>query len=116
MSTNLTMANLGTADLALARSQGSAKNTAAQIQAAARAKDNDAVRATAEKFEAQFLSQMMGHMFKGIGGDSVFGGGHAEEVWRDFYVEEITKSFASRGGIGLADTIEKQLLTLQEAA
>lgn len=116
MTPSLSMANLGTADLALTRGQGATKHTAAEIQAAARAKDNDAVRATAEKFEAQFLSQMMGHMFKGIGGDSVFGGGQAEEVWRDFYVEEITKSFASKGGIGLADTIEKQLLTLQEAA
>lgn len=114
--TSLSMANLGTADLALARSQGAAKNTAAEIQAAARAKDRTAVRQTAEQFEAQFLSQMMGHMFKGIGGDGVFGGGHAEEVWRDFYVEEVTKSFASRGGIGLADTIEKQMLTLQEVA
>ncbi|MDF1793193.1 MAG: rod-binding protein [Thalassobaculaceae bacterium] len=116
MTTDLSMANLGTADLALARSQGAARNTGAEIQAAARAKNGEVVRATAEKFEAQFLSQMMGHMFKGISGDGVFGGGHAEEVWRDFYVEEITKSFASRGGIGLADSIERQLLTLQEAA
>jgi Rod binding domain-containing protein len=116
MTATLSMANLGTADLALARGQGAAKNTAAEIQAAARAKDREAVRETAETFEAQFLSQMMGHMFKGIGSDGVFGGGHAEEVWRDFYVEEITKSFANQGGIGLADTIEKQLLTLQEVA
>ncbi|WP_028795010.1 rod-binding protein [Thalassobaculum salexigens] len=115
MTANLSMANLGTADLAMTRSRNNTAHTAAEIQAAARAKDNEAVRATAEKFEAQFLSQMMGHMFKGISSDGVFGGGQAEETWRDFYVEEITKSFASRGGIGLADTIERQLLTLQEA-
>ena len=115
MTANLSMANLGTADLALARSRSTTANTAAEIQAAARAKDKQAVRETAEKFEAQFLSQMMGHMFKGLGADGVFGGGQAEETWRDFYVEEITKSFAAKGGIGLADTIERQLLTLQEA-
>ena len=115
MTSNLSMANLGVADMALTRSRSASANTAAEIQAAARAKDKQAVRATAEKFEAQFLSQMMGHMFKGITGDSVMGGGHAEEMWRDFYVEEVTKSFATRGGIGLADTIEKQLLQLQEA-
>ncbi|WPZ34168.1 rod-binding protein [Thalassobaculum sp. OXR-137] len=115
MTATLSMANLGTADLAMARGRSATANTAAEIQAAARAKDKQAVRATAEKFEAQFLSQMMGHMFKGITGDSVMGGGHAEEMWRDFYVEEVTKTFATRGGIGLADTIEKQLLQLQEA-
>jgi Rod binding domain-containing protein len=115
MTASLSMANLGTADLAMTRSRSATANTAAEIQAAAKAKDREAVRATAEKFEAQFLSQMMGHMFKGISGDGVFGGGHAEEVWRDFYVEEVTKTFATRGGIGLADTIEKQLLSLQEA-
>ena len=115
MTATLSMANFGTADLAMAHGRTATANTAAEIQAAARANDRQAVRATAEKFEAQFLSQMMGHMFKGISGDSVMGGGHAEDVWRDFYVEEVTKSFASRGGIGLADTIEKQLLTLQEA-
>ncbi|WP_420566471.1 rod-binding protein [Thalassobaculum sp.] len=115
MTANLSMANLGVGDLAMTRSRSATANTAAEIQAAARAKDKQAVRATAEKFEAQFLSQMMGHMFKGIASDGVFGGGHAEETWRDFYVEEITKSFAAKGGIGLADTIERQLLTLQEA-
>ncbi|MCR9072066.1 MAG: rod-binding protein [Alphaproteobacteria bacterium] len=116
MTSTLSMANLGTADLAMARSQNAASGTAAELRNAARAKDGNAVRETAEKFEAQFLSQMMGHMFKGIASDGAFGGGHAEEVWRDFYVEEVTKSFASKGGIGLADSIEKQLLKLQEAA
>lgn len=116
MTSTLSMANLGTADLATARGQNAARNTAAELQNAARAKDTSAVRETAEKFEAQFLSQMMGHMFKGISSEGAFGGGHAEEVWRDFYVEEVTKSFASKGGIGLADSIEKQLLQLQEAA
>lgn len=115
MTANLSMANLGVGDLAMARGRSATANTAAEIQAAARAKDKEAVRETAEKFEAQFLSQMMGHMFKGLGADGVFGGGHAEETWRDFYVEEVTKSFAAKGGIGLADTIERQLLTLQEA-
>ena len=55
MTSTLSMANLGTADLATARGQNAARNTAAELQNAARAKDTSAVRETAEKFEAQFL-------------------------------------------------------------
>lgn len=116
MTGTLSMAHLGTADLAMTRGQNAVRDTMSELQNAARSKDKSAVRETAEKFEAQFLSQMMGHMFKGISSEGAFGGGHAEEVWRDFYVEEVTKSFASKGGIGLADTIERQLIQLQEAA
>jgi peptidoglycan hydrolase FlgJ len=115
MTSNFPMANLGTGDIGFARGQGAVQNKAAALQSAARGKDADALRETAVEFEAQFLSQMMGHMFQGIGSGNVFGGGHAEEIWRDFYVDEVTKSFTNRGGIGLADTIEKQLLKLQEA-
>lgn len=114
MTTSFPMADLGTAELGMARSQGAMKNKASALQNAAHANDRDAVRKTAEEFEAQFLSQMMGHMFNGISSGEAFGGGHAEEIWRDFYVDEMSKSFAQKGGIGLADSIERQLLKLQE--
>lgn len=72
------------------------------------------VRQAAEEFESVFLSQMLGHMFKGVGNGAVFGGGQAEKIYRDLLVEEYGKQVAKTGGIGVADTIERQLLALQE--
>jgi peptidoglycan hydrolase FlgJ len=57
---------------------------------------------------------MLGHMFKGVKTDGMFGGGQAESTWRDFYVEEVSDVIAKRGGIGVADIVERQLLQLQE--
>ena len=102
------------AELGLARGQGAAEQRRDAIKAAAASGDREAVRRTAEKFEAQFISQMLGHMFKGIGTDGMFGGGQAESMWRDFYIEEVGKVIAHRGGIGVSDVIERQLLQLQE--
>ena len=102
------------AELGFARTQGAAEMRRGAIEAAAAAGDKPAVRAAAEKFESQFIAQMLGHMFKGIGTDGMFGGGEAEGMWRDFYVEEVGQVIARRGGIGVAEVIERQLLQLQE--
>lgn len=102
------------AELGYARSQGVAENQRSAMKSAAASGNHEAVRQTAEKFEAQFISQMLGHMFKGIGTNSMFGGGEAEGMWRDFYIEEVGKVIAHRGGIGVSSVIERQLLQLQE--
>ena len=75
----------------------------------------DGLRKAAEDFEAVFVSQMLAPMFKGISTDGLFGGGHAEQVWRSMMVDEMGKSVAANGSIGLADSIEAHLLRLQEA-
>ena len=84
------------------------------LESAAATGDKAAIRATAQKFESQFIAQMLGHMFKGVKTDGMFGGGQAESTWRDFYVEEVSDVIAKRGGIGVADIVERQLLQLQE--
>lgn len=116
MSTALLDALPTAGDLHLARSQGVAERQRDALKAAAAAGDKTAVRHTAEKFEGQFLSQMLTHMFKGIDTDGMFGGGQAESMWRDFYIEEVGTVLARRGGIGVADVIERQLLQLQEVS
>ena len=60
-------------------------------------------RAMAEEFEAVFLSAMLEPMFSGIDVPEPFGGGNAEDTFRGMMVEEIGKSVAASGGIGLAD-------------
>ncbi|GAK32855.1 hypothetical protein JCM17846_06870 [Iodidimonas nitroreducens] len=72
------------------------------------------MRKTAEDFEAVFMGQMLAPMFSGLSTDGPMGGGHAEEVFRSMMVDELGNSVARSGGIGIADTIYKQLLTLQE--
>ena len=68
----------------------------------------------AEDFESVFLSQMLEHMFAGIETDEMFGGGHAEDVYRSLLIDEYGKLIAKAGGIGIADHVKREMLTLQE--
>jgi peptidoglycan hydrolase FlgJ len=99
--------------------QTAARDTFAQrsdIKNAKQAHDQnrESIREVAEKFEAMFLSQMFGHMFKGIKSDGVMGGGNGEAIFRDMLVQEYGNQVSNAGGIGLSDSIERQLLALQE--
>lgn len=72
------------------------------------------IRKAAEDFEAFFLSQMFEYMFAGIDTNGPFGGGPGEKIFRSLLLQEYGKSIASRGGIGIADDVERQLLQAQE--
>ena len=76
--------------------------------------NRESIRKVAEQFESMFLSQMFGHMFKGIKSDGLMGGGQGEAIFRDMLVQEYGNQVAKAGGIGLSDSIERQLLALQE--
>ena len=69
---------------------------------------------TAEDFEAVFLNNMFQQMFTGIEGDGPFGGKGSSGVWRSFLTDEYAKSFAKKGGIGLADHVYKAMMQQQE--
>lgn len=71
-------------------------------------------REVAEDFEAFFLGQMLQPMFASIEPAEPFGGGHAEKIWKSLMVDEVGKSMAKNGGIGIADMIQRDLLRLQE--
>ncbi len=74
------------------------------------------IQKTAEDFEAFFLGQMLQPMFASIGTSGPFGGGHAEKVWRSMMVDEIGKSVAKSGGIGLADSVQRAIIAMQEVS
>ena len=76
--------------------------------------DEAAARKTAEEFEATFLSNILGSMFKGIKTDGPFFGGHGEEMYRSLMMEEYGKAIAHNGGIGLADAVMREILDTQE--
>ena len=71
-------------------------------------------RAVAEQFEGVFLNQMLSAMFEGIGENDVFGGGYAEDTYRDLLTETYADTITKSGGIGIADSIMRELIGLQE--
>ena len=71
-------------------------------------------RKTAIDFEAFFLGQMLQPMFANINPEPPFGGGHSEKIWRSMLVDEMGKAMAEAGGLGIADSIHREILRLQE--
>jgi len=63
-----------------------------------------------KQFEAVMLSQSFAGMFEGVGNLSMGGGGHAEKVWQSILVDEMAKSVAEAGGVGIADRVYKELM------
>lgn len=74
---------------------------------------SDDVRRVAEDFEATFLARMLQPMFEGLSTDGPFGGGNAEATWRGFLVDAMARQVTQSGGIGLADHVQRELLSLQ---
>lgn len=72
-------------------------------------------RKAAEDFEAVFISEMLKPMFEGLSTDGMFGGGPAEGIWRSMMIQEVGKSIAQKGGLGLANHIQAEMLRMQEA-
>ena len=72
------------------------------------------MRKTAQEFEASFLSQMLQPMFANLSAAKPFGGGTGEDMWRSLQVDEYGKAIAQKGGIGLADSVFREMLKLQE--
>lgn len=78
--------------------------------------DPKKARAAAESFEAFFIGQYLEQMFAGIRTDGIFGGGNAENIYRSLMLQEVGKNIAAGGGIGIADSVQREILQLQEAA
>lgn len=68
---------------------------------------------TAEEFEAMFLASMLGTMFQGVQAETPFNGGPGEDAFKSFLTDAMAKSMARAGGIGLADSLSRELLKLQ---
>jgi flagellar protein FlgJ len=67
----------------------------------------------AQAFEASFLSAMLQPMFEGLSTDAPFGGGEGEAMFKSFMTDAIAKQTAKRGGLGIADTVQREMLKLQ---
>ncbi len=99
-----TMLSLGQAQATKAAGNPLAKRPATEAQ----------MDKTAQDFEAMVLSQMLQPMFEGTETEAPFGGGHAEKMWRSVMIDEMAKEISRGGGIGIADTVKREMLKMQE--
>ncbi|MDR3535127.1 MAG: rod-binding protein [Acetobacteraceae bacterium] len=73
-------------------------------------------RKAAQDFEAMALGEMLKPMFATVDtSKGLFGGGAGEATWKPLMVDEMAKSIAKSGGLGIADAVLKEMLRLQEA-
>lgn len=79
-------------------------------------RDEQEIKETAQSFEAFFLTKMMESMYEGVSTDGMFGGGHAEKIYRSLLLDEYGKSMAKTGTVGVADYVMKSILDMQEMA
>ncbi len=71
------------------------------------------IRETAQKFEASFLSVMMQSMTAGMKTPEIGGGGAGEDMFKSLLSEEMAKQVVKAGGIGVAATVQKEMLKMQ---
>jgi Rod binding domain-containing protein len=85
---------------------------AAAVMSAAEMVKRAKIASTAKDFEASFLTVMLGEMFKGVG-EGEFGGGDGAQMFRSFLTDAMSKQMSKAGGIGLAGTVQAEMLKLQ---
>lgn len=78
------------------------------------AQSPETARKAAVEFEGFFIAMALESMFSGIETEGLFGGGHGERVFRSMMLQEYGKSIAERSGIGIADAVQREIISLQE--
>jgi Rod binding domain-containing protein len=74
----------------------------------------DELRRAAEEFEAVFLAEMLSPMFDALDTEGLGGGGMGEQMFRPMLVERYAEAIARAGGVGIADSVVRELMRLQE--
>lgn len=80
----------------------------------ANASPHERAKAAAQEFEGVFLNQMLSTMFEGIGKNDALGNSYAQETYRGLLTETYADTITKAGGIGIADSIMRELISLQE--
>lgn len=68
----------------------------------------------AKELEGVFLAKFLEPLFPDGEDSALFGGGAANDIYRQLMINEYAQNFADGGGIGLADSLVKDLMALQE--
>ncbi len=88
--------------------------TAAQARAALltpeqRTAEVAKIGTSAKSFEASFVSTMLGNMFQGVD----LGGGQGGEAFKSVLMEAVGKKIVAAGGVGLAKSVQAEMLKMQ---
>lgn len=70
---------------------------------------DEEIERVAKEYEEVAINKMLQQMNEGIKPDPIFGGGHAEEIYRDMLITQHAKIIAETGGIGIAESIKKDM-------
>jgi Rod binding domain-containing protein len=86
-----------------------AQMTAAAMTPAQQTAARTRISETAHKFEASFLSTMLQSVFK----DVDLGGGEGGEAFKSIMMDAVGKQIANGRGVGLAKSVQAEMLKLQ---
>jgi hypothetical protein len=75
-----------------------------------------AARTAAQGFEAAWLAQTFERLMQEAGEGPLSGGGAGAGIWRGLLAEAMAGHVAKAGGVGLAPTVERELLGLRASA
>lgn len=67
----------------------------------------------AGQFEAVFVGEMTKIMLDSVPKDDRFGGGNAESIYSGMLAEQMGKSIAQKGGIGIAPKVMNEIIKMQ---
>lgn len=88
-------------------------NALARLKGEAAQDPSKAIRKTAEQFEAYFVQQMMKSMRESIDKSDLVESGNMD-MYQDLMDKEVSLSMAKRGGMGLANMLERQMRQAQD--
>jgi len=74
------------------------------------------IQKVAHDFEQMVIGQLLGPMFEGIDSNGPFGGGSSEAMFRPMLIDEYAKTMAKAGGLGIADSVAREMMKLQHLA
>ena len=72
-------------------------------------KNNEKLKEACRDFEAIFIKQMLNAMKGTISKSGLMDGGFAEEIYDDMLYDEYAKKISSHAGLGIADSLYRQL-------
>lgn len=84
-----------------------------ELRAGVRRQSKEANREAAQQFESLFIQTMLKSMRQATDGDSLTGSDQMN-MYRDMMDQQLSIDLAKRGGIGIADVIQRQLGSFEE--
>jgi Rod binding domain-containing protein len=76
--------------------------------------DTRAIDKAARDFEAVFVGQMLEQKWSNVPTDELGGGGSGEKVFRSLMIQSVGQQIANNGGIGLAASVKREMIAMQE--